>query len=37
MSEMLEAVTEEFHREFQKKNSHKLLEDAIHALHVASP
>jgi hypothetical protein len=36
MSEMLEAVTKEFHQELQKKNSHKLLEDAIHALHAAS-
>jgi hypothetical protein len=36
MAEMLEAVTKEFHQEIQKKNSHKLLEDAIHALHAAS-
>lgn len=36
MAEMLEAVTKEFHQELQKKNSHKLLEDAIHALHEAS-
>jgi hypothetical protein len=36
MSEMLEAVSKEFHPELQKKNSHKLLEDAIHALHSAS-
>ena len=36
MSEMLEAVTKEFHQELQKKNSHRLLEDAIHALHAAS-
>ncbi|MHB8067406.1 MAG: DUF2333 family protein [Desulfobaccales bacterium] len=36
MSEMLEAVKEEFHSELQKKGSHKLLEDAIHALHTAS-
>jgi hypothetical protein len=36
MAEMLEAVTKEFHDELQKKNSHKLLEDAIHALHGAS-
>jgi hypothetical protein len=36
MAEMLEAVTKEFHQELQKKNSHKLLEDAIHALHGAS-
>ncbi|HLD46876.1 MAG TPA: DUF2333 family protein [Desulfobaccales bacterium] len=36
MSEMLEAVTKEFHQELQKKNAHKLLDDAIHALHAAS-
>jgi hypothetical protein len=36
MAEMLEAAKEDFHDEFQKKNSHKLLEDAIHALHEAS-
>jgi hypothetical protein len=36
MSEMLEAITKEFHQELQKKNSHKLLDDAIHALHAAS-
>ncbi len=36
MSQMLEAVKEEFHQELLKKNSHKLLEDAIHALHTAS-
>jgi hypothetical protein len=36
MAEMLEAVTKEFHQELQKKNSHKLLDDAIHALHEAS-
>lgn len=36
MSEMLEAVKEDFHQEIQKKNTHKLLEDAIHALHTAS-
>jgi len=35
MAGMLEAVTKEFHQELQKKNSHKLLEDAIHALHAA--
>jgi hypothetical protein len=35
MAEMLEAVTKEFHQELQKKNSHKLMEDAIHALHAA--
>ncbi len=36
MSQMLEAVKEEFRPELQKKGSHKLLEDAIHALHTAS-
>ena len=36
MAEMLEAVSKEFHQELQKKNSHKLLEDAIHALHAAA-
>ncbi len=36
MAEMLEAVSKDFHPELQKKNSHKLLEDAIHALHSAS-
>jgi hypothetical protein len=36
MAEMLEAVNKEFHQELQKKDSHKLLEDAIHALHSAS-
>jgi hypothetical protein len=36
MAEMLEAVTKEFHQELQKKNSHKLLEDAIESLHAAS-
>jgi hypothetical protein len=36
MAGMLEAVSKEFHQELQKKNSHKLLEDAIHALHAAS-
>lgn len=36
MSEMLVAVQEDFHRELLKKNSHKLLEDAIHALHQAA-
>ena len=35
MAEMLEAVSKEFHSELQKKNSHKLLEDGIHALHQA--
>ena len=36
LAEMLEAVKEEFHPELQKKNTHKLLEDALHALHEAS-
>jgi len=36
MAEMLEAVTKDFHQELQKKNSHKLMEDAIHALHAGS-
>ena len=36
MSVMLEAVNEEFTQELQKKNSHKLLEDGIHALHEAA-
>ncbi len=36
MSVMLEAVNEEFAQELQKKNSHKLLEDGIHALHEAA-
>jgi hypothetical protein len=36
MAEMLEAVSKDFHPELQKKSSHKLLEDAIHALHSAS-
>jgi hypothetical protein len=36
MSLMLDAVKEDFHQELQKKNSLKLLEDAIHALHAAS-
>jgi hypothetical protein len=35
MSQMLEAVKEDFHQELQKKNSHRLLDDAIHALHTA--
>jgi hypothetical protein len=34
--EMLEAVKKDFHPELRKKNTHKLLEDAIHALHEAS-
>jgi len=33
---MLEAVKDDFDQEVQKKNTHKLLEDAIHALHAAS-
>jgi hypothetical protein len=36
MAEMLEAVSHEFHQELQKKNSHQLLEDGIHALHQAA-
>ncbi len=36
MAEMLEAVSKEFHQELQKKNSSKLLEDGIHALHQAA-
>jgi hypothetical protein len=36
MAAMLEAVTEDFHKELQKKNSHKILEEAIHALHQAA-
>jgi hypothetical protein len=36
MADMLEAVKEDFHDELQKKNTHKLLEDTIHALHAAS-
>uniref|UniRef100_A0A7C3UXH7 DUF2333 family protein n=1 Tax=Desulfobacca acetoxidans TaxID=60893 RepID=A0A7C3UXH7_9BACT len=36
MAVMLEAVKEDFHEQLQKKNTHKLLEDAIHALHAAS-
>lgn len=36
MAEMLEAVKEDFHPELQKKGTHKLLEDTIHALHSAS-
>ena len=35
MSQMLEAVKVEFNQELQKKNLHKLLDDAIHALHEA--
>ncbi len=33
---MLEAVREDFDQELARKNTHKLLEDAIHALHEAS-
>ncbi len=36
MAAMLEAVKEDFHQELQKKGTHKLLEDTIHALHEAS-
>ena len=36
MTEILESVREDFSRELLKKNSHKLLEDAIHALHTGS-
>lgn len=36
MAEILEAVKEDFHEELEKKNTHKLLEDAIHALHAAA-
>jgi hypothetical protein len=36
MAVMLEAVTKDFHHELQKKNSHKILEEAIHALHQAA-
>jgi hypothetical protein len=36
MAEMLEAVKEDYHDELQKKNTHKLLDDAIHALHAAA-
>jgi hypothetical protein len=36
MADMLEAVNKDFDAELQKKNSHKLLEDAIHALHQAA-
>ncbi|OPX19829.1 MAG: hypothetical protein BZ151_07210 [Desulfobacca sp. 4484_104] len=35
MSEVLEAVREDFSRELLKKNSHKLLEEAVHALHAS--
>lgn len=36
MAEMLEAVKIDFDQELQKKNTHKLLDDAIHALREAS-
>ncbi len=36
MAEMLDAVSKEFQQELQKKNSHKLLEDGVHALHQAA-
>ncbi|MGQ9688209.1 MAG: DUF2333 family protein [Desulfobaccales bacterium] len=36
LAEMLEAVKEDFHQELQKKNTQKLLDDAIHALQEAS-
>jgi hypothetical protein len=36
MAEMLDAVSIEFHQELQKKNSHKLMEEASHALHQAA-
>jgi hypothetical protein len=36
MYHMLEAVQEDFSQELQRKNTHKLMEDAIHALHAAS-
>ncbi|MCL4503768.1 MAG: DUF2333 family protein [Deltaproteobacteria bacterium] len=36
MAEMLDAVSKEFDQELQKKNSHKLLEEASHALHQAA-
>lgn len=36
MAAMLEAVKEDFHPELQKKNTHKLLDDTIHALHAAA-
>jgi hypothetical protein len=36
MAEILEGVKEDFEAELQKKNSLKLLEDAIHALHEAT-
>jgi hypothetical protein len=36
MAEMLDAVSQDFHQELQKKNSNKLLEEASHALHQAA-
>jgi len=36
MSQVLEGVLEDFAAELHKKNSHKLVEDAIHALHTGS-
>lgn len=36
MAQMLEAVKEDFAPELQKKNTHKLLDDTIHALHGAT-
>lgn len=36
MSQMLEAVKEDFAAELLKKNTHKLLDDTIHALHTGT-
>lgn len=36
MSQMLEAVKEDFAAELLKKNTHKLLDDTIHALHAGT-
>lgn len=36
MTQMLEAVKEDFSQELQRKNTLKLMDDAIHALHAAS-
>jgi hypothetical protein len=36
MAVMLEAVKEDFTQELQKKNTHKLMDDTIHALHEAT-
>lgn len=36
MTQMLEAVEKDFHQELTKKNAHKLLGDAHHALHTAA-